>query len=107
MENSGDLRIELVEIREEGENYRCRIFPMIHSNEDVILCEQQLDGEMILAQWSESSDMVISKSSIKEQAYMCLIKRKGEKRGMPVRIRTGIPEVSQMILLPYGKVRIL
>lgn len=107
MENSGDLRIELVEIREEGENYRFRIFPMIHSNEDVILCEQQMDGEMILAQWSESSDMVISKSSIKEQAYMCLIKRKGEKRGTPVRIRTGIPEVSQMILLPYGKVRIL
>ena len=106
MENSGDLQIEFVEIREEGENYRFRVFPMIHSKEDVILCKQQLDGEMILAQWSESSDLVIPKSRIEEQAYMCLIKRKGEKRGTPVRISTVIPEVSQMALLPYGQARI-
>lgn len=107
MENSSDLQIELVEIREEGENYRFRVFPMIHAGEDVILCKQQLDGETILAQWSESSDLVIPKSRIEEQVYTCLIKRKGEDRGTPVRIRTGIPEVSQVVLLPHGKAGIL
>lgn len=106
MENSRDLKIELVEIREEGDNYRFRVFPMIHPEEDVILCKQQLDGETILARWSESSELVIPKSRVEEQAYMCLIKRKGEDKGTPVRIRIGVPEVSQIALLPHGKVSI-
>lgn len=104
MGKDSSLNLENIQMEEDGENYRFTIFPMIHKDEKIILYQESIE-EKNRKEWTDSKKMVVGKKAIQEEAYVYVVKTKGEDTGNPVRILTRIPDVKQMILLPGGKIR--